>query len=139
MPWRPAWARTKKMSFREIRKMTSQKMLRIIATRDLGRLAIAGTVMGAGIVLMHYLGMESVEFPGRILYDPGLVAASVVIAEEQARWLGTTKSTEIGPFASTIPTTRLIAPCGSEQGRSRPWVSLARPADWPKPQRAQPQ
>lgn len=73
-------ARTKKMSFREIRKMTSQKMLRIIATRDLGRLAIAGTVMGAGIVLMHYLGMESVEFPGRILYDPGLVAASVVIA-----------------------------------------------------------
>jgi NO-binding membrane sensor protein with MHYT domain/methyl-accepting chemotaxis protein len=40
---------------------------------------VAGGVVGAGVACMHYLGMWAVELPGRIVWSPGLVAASIVI------------------------------------------------------------
>lgn len=39
-----------------------------------------GLLMGAGIVLMHYLGMAAMKMPGHIQYDTGLVALSIFIA-----------------------------------------------------------
>ena len=44
------------------------------------RLAIAGVLMGAGIVGMHYLGMEAMRMQPRITYDPLYFFLSVLIA-----------------------------------------------------------
>ncbi|MBV8687797.1 MAG: EAL domain-containing protein [Alphaproteobacteria bacterium] len=38
----------------------------------------AGAAIGAGIAAMHYVGMSALEVPGRLDWDPGLVAASLV-------------------------------------------------------------
>jgi signal transduction histidine kinase len=47
---------------------------------DVSDLVAGGALMGLGIAAMHYTGMAAVRVPGRILYDPALVAASVAIA-----------------------------------------------------------
>ena len=43
-------------------------------------LGIAGTVLGSGIGLMHYVGMAALRMPAHIYYDPLLFALSVVVA-----------------------------------------------------------
>jgi PAS domain S-box-containing protein len=43
-------------------------------------LAGAGLLMGVAIAGMHYVGMAAMRIPGRIDYDPRLVAASLAIA-----------------------------------------------------------
>jgi NO-binding membrane sensor protein with MHYT domain/two-component sensor histidine kinase len=43
-------------------------------------LLTGGSLMGGGIVLMHYTGMAAMEMDAQITYQPALVAASVVIA-----------------------------------------------------------
>ncbi len=43
-------------------------------------LSQSGFLMGMGIILMHYLGMFALEFPGKIVWDPLWVLASAVIA-----------------------------------------------------------
>src|SRR6185369_4514164 len=43
------------------------------------RSIIAGSVIGAGVASMHYLGMSAVEMPGHIAWSWDLVAASIVI------------------------------------------------------------
>ncbi|QPJ62546.1 MAG: SpoIIE family protein phosphatase [Candidatus Nitronauta litoralis] len=43
-------------------------------------LSQSGFLMGMGIILMHYLGMFALEFPGKIIWNPALVLTSVVIA-----------------------------------------------------------
>ena len=44
------------------------------------RIGLAGLLMGLGIAAMHYTGMAAMRLPGRVAYDPLLVAASVLIA-----------------------------------------------------------
>ncbi len=39
---------------------------------------LGGAIVGAAIAAMHYIGMAAFEIPGRVLWDPALVAASVV-------------------------------------------------------------
>ncbi|HER27013.1 MAG TPA: PAS domain S-box protein [Rhodospirillales bacterium] len=46
----------------------------------LSRLAIGGLLMGAGIGLMHYVGMAGMIVDARMYYDPLLFAASVFVA-----------------------------------------------------------
>jgi NO-binding membrane sensor protein with MHYT domain/methyl-accepting chemotaxis protein len=41
--------------------------------------AVGGGTVGAGVACMHYLGMWAVELPGRVQWNAGLVAASIVI------------------------------------------------------------
>jgi NO-binding membrane sensor protein with MHYT domain len=43
-------------------------------------LFVGGAVTGAGVAIMHYVGMSAINMYGEIHYDPLLVAASVVIA-----------------------------------------------------------
>ncbi|MGZ7442350.1 EAL domain-containing protein [Paenibacillus sp. TH7-28] len=43
-------------------------------------IAIGGLMMGAGIVTMHYIGMEAMVMPVKLSYDKTLWALSVVIA-----------------------------------------------------------
>ena len=40
---------------------------------------IGGAVVGAGLACMHYTGMSAVELPGRMTFDPVLVAVSVAL------------------------------------------------------------
>jgi NO-binding membrane sensor protein with MHYT domain len=45
-----------------------------------GPLLLGGTIVGLGVASMHYLGMGAVRVQASLSYNPGLVAASVVIA-----------------------------------------------------------
>ena len=62
--------------------VTSGFALAITSGTQLSSLRLFGAalVMGAGIALMHYLGMASIAIVPGIIYDPALVALSVVIA-----------------------------------------------------------
>ncbi len=44
------------------------------------RIGAAGLLMGAGICLMHYIGMAAMHVVARVTYDPATVALSFVIA-----------------------------------------------------------
>ena len=44
------------------------------------RIAIAGTIMGSGVAVMHYTGMYAMRMPADMSWNVGLVALSVVIA-----------------------------------------------------------
>ncbi|GAB7039752.1 MULTISPECIES: MHYT domain-containing protein [Catenuloplanes] len=48
--------------------------------RSWQRILTSGVLTGAGVVAMHYTGMRAMRVVGVIHYDPGLVAASCVIA-----------------------------------------------------------
>ncbi|MFJ8111763.1 MHYT domain-containing protein [Streptomyces sp. NPDC096132] len=54
----------------------------IVGYRAAGRasLALAGVVTGLGVAAMHYLGMAAMQLNGSIVYDPLVVALSVLIA-----------------------------------------------------------
>lgn len=54
----------------------------IVGYRGSTRMALVtgGTVTGLGIATMHYLGMDGVRLHGRVAYDTGSVALSVLIA-----------------------------------------------------------
>jgi NO-binding membrane sensor protein with MHYT domain len=45
-----------------------------------GPLLLAGLITGLGVASMHYMGMAAMRMPGRITYEAGLFAVSVVIA-----------------------------------------------------------
>jgi len=47
----------------------------------IGRLAIGGIVMGAGIAAMHYIGMSAIRIPGGSMsYDPFYWGLSIIVA-----------------------------------------------------------
>ncbi|GAA1419656.1 MHYT domain-containing protein [Catellatospora coxensis] len=50
----------------------------------LSRIILGGLLTGVGVAGMHYLGMFAMRLDGVISYDPGLVAASVLIAATAA-------------------------------------------------------
>ena len=57
---------------------------------SLPRLLVAGTAVGLGVVVMHYLGMYGMRFGGYINWSTGLVATSIliaVVAATAALWL----------------------------------------------------
>ncbi len=61
------------------------------AGASLMRIALAGVFMGAGIVIMHYIGMYALHASLHMTHAPGWVAASVVVgaaASGVALWLG---------------------------------------------------
>eukprot|EP01040_Poterioochromonas_malhamensis_P010189 gene10189-11078_t len=68
------------MSLEEIRSLSPLQYLWICSTTDLKWLVMGGVIAASGVCVMHYIGMESMEFHGRIEWDVGIVAASVVIA-----------------------------------------------------------
>ena len=46
---------------------------------------LGGAIVGGGIAAMHYTGMAAFEVAGRILWDPALVAASIVARRRDRR------------------------------------------------------
>lgn len=71
---------TSKLSISELRKMKNYRLFALIATKDLKYLLVGGACAGSGVSVMHYVGMKSMTFHGRIVYDPGLVFLSVIVA-----------------------------------------------------------
>ncbi|HEY2264076.1 MAG TPA: MHYT domain-containing protein [Streptosporangiaceae bacterium] len=45
-----------------------------------GPLLTGGLILGIGVASMHYVGMMAIRVPDSLSYNPGLVAASVIIA-----------------------------------------------------------
>ena len=64
----------------QIKQMGKFHILRIVCTHRLQRILLGGFIGGAGVAVMHYLGMMSLEFQGKMIYNPGLVALSVIVA-----------------------------------------------------------
>ena len=57
------------------------------------RLILSGAIVGLGVVMMHYVGMQALRIPGQVAYRPGLFGVSVVIALTAATvalWLAVT-------------------------------------------------
>ena len=69
-----------KYTMGQIKQMGKYEILRIVCTHNLHRIIIGGLLGGAGVILVHYLGMMSLEFQGTVKYNYGLIALSVIIA-----------------------------------------------------------
>jgi NO-binding membrane sensor protein with MHYT domain len=55
-------------------------LYRLAVLKGLSPLAIGGMVTGAGVCVMHYIGMMALTAPVTIKWNPGLVVLSVIIA-----------------------------------------------------------
>ena len=73
---------TRSLSIAEIRKVkTSATMVMILAlTKSPLSLLIGGVVTASGVCVMHYIGMSAVVLDAELVWEPGIVAASVLIA-----------------------------------------------------------
>ena len=62
--------------------LASLVALFVVSRRKMGafRTVIGGSLMGAGIAGMHYIGMEAMRLPAMCSYSPGLVILSVLLA-----------------------------------------------------------
>jgi methyl-accepting chemotaxis protein PixJ len=60
----------------------SAVMLHVISRDKIGiqQLLLGGTLMGAGIGVMHYTGMAAMQMDALMLYDPLLFIVSVIVA-----------------------------------------------------------
>jgi len=73
--------------------------------RGLVRVAFGGLFTGVGVAAMHYTGMYAMRMDGEVHYDPGLVAASVVIAVVAATvalWFTVTLSRRMVIFGAAL-------------------------------------
>ena len=68
------------MSIHEIRKLSATKILYLISVNSLQHLIGGGFLTGAGVVVMHYVGMSAIRFQGHIQWNIGIIVSSVVIA-----------------------------------------------------------
>ena len=74
-------AKVETMTISEIRHMKhANDFLGSALFTNLLPLAIGGVFIAAGVCVMHYIGMMAMVFDGTILWDGGIVAASVLIA-----------------------------------------------------------
>jgi PAS domain S-box-containing protein len=78
-----------------------------VAVRGTGlaSLLVAGPLMGMGVAAMHYTGMAAMRVPGNLVFDPAIVAISVVLAVSAATaalWL---------TFRRNRPWQKLAAAC----------------------------
>jgi NO-binding membrane sensor protein with MHYT domain len=71
---------SEKYSIAELKHMGELRILRLVFTHSLSRIAWGGVIAGGGVAAMHYLGMMSMEFQGTIRYNAGLVVVSVLVA-----------------------------------------------------------
>lgn len=49
----------------------------LVATDRLGRVFAGGLIIGLGIAAMHFIGIAAIIIPGRLSWDPALVASSI--------------------------------------------------------------
>mmetsp|Transcript_4077 Transcript_4077/g.4481 ORF Transcript_4077/g.4481 Transcript_4077/m.4481 type:complete len:352 (+) Transcript_4077:30-1085(+) len=68
------------ISLEEMINYTEFDILILLATRRLTNLILGGCIAGSGVVIMHYIGMAAMEFPGQVHWNYGIIVASIVIA-----------------------------------------------------------
>ena len=68
------------MSMKDVQKMKAFQMVLIIGTRAPQHLLLGGLITGSGVVVMHYLGMAAMRFQGHIVWNAGIITASIIIA-----------------------------------------------------------
>jgi NO-binding membrane sensor protein with MHYT domain len=69
------------------------------------RIVLGGLFAGVGVAVMHYTGMYAMRLDGKVSYDPGLVAASVVIAVVAATvalWFTVTLRRRLAIFVAAL-------------------------------------
>ena len=64
----------------EIKRMGKFQILFIVCTTSLHRIIAGGMITGGALCLSRYMGALSVQFPGQIEYNDGMVALSVVLS-----------------------------------------------------------
>ena len=69
---------TKAMSIKDIRGKSKIKVMAMF--KGLKPIAMGGVLAGAGVCVMHYLGMQAQTFAVRMEWNIGIIAASVLIA-----------------------------------------------------------
>ena len=79
------------MTIEEIRRIKNVRIF-ILSTlfKGLQRLVLCGITTAAGVCVMHYVGMEAMVFDGKIEWNQGIVAASVliaIVAASAAMWI----------------------------------------------------
>lgn len=67
-------------SMKSVQKFGIRDILPLILTKSTQHLLLGGAFTGSGVVVMHYVGMAAMKFPGRIVWNVGAIAGSVVIA-----------------------------------------------------------
>ena len=63
-----------------IKQIQSTNLAALALFKNIVPLLTGGVVTGSGIVVMHYVGMKAIIFPGVIENNPGIIAASIFIA-----------------------------------------------------------
>lgn len=71
---------TASLTFRDISNIKSTQILWIMGTHYPYHLLGGGLCTGSGVVVMHYVGMAAMRFPGTIVWNEGIIAASIFIA-----------------------------------------------------------
>eukprot|EP01034_Spumella_vulgaris_P046864 gene46864-58447_t len=56
------------------------RLIVILLTKSLHLMCMGGLLAGSGVCCMHYLGMWAMTFKGRILWNHGAIAGSLLIA-----------------------------------------------------------
>ena len=69
----------KNFSIKEAKNKSNLKRLALF--KGLKPIIIGGIFTGAGVCVMHYIGMTAMVFEGTMSWDIGIIAASVIIAE----------------------------------------------------------
>jgi len=69
------------LTIREIRSIKRKDTFLVLTLfRNVGKLVVGGIVTATGVCVMHYIGMEAMVVDGKIHWNAGIVAASVIIA-----------------------------------------------------------
>lgn len=68
------------MTMGKIMKLSPFQLVCLIAYKSPQHLVGGGLLAAVGVCIMHYVGMAAMRFPGRIVWDYGVIVASVVIA-----------------------------------------------------------
>lgn len=63
-----------------IEQIRNTNLVTLALFKNLLPLVVGGLVTASGIIVMHYIGMRAVIFPGRIEWNVGAIIASVIIA-----------------------------------------------------------
>jgi NO-binding membrane sensor protein with MHYT domain len=84
---------------------TSLALYFVAGNNTLTRVVTAGTILGLGVCVMHYLGMYGMRFGGRFDWSAGLVALSVaiaIVAAIAALWLAFNTNTWLARVGAAL-------------------------------------
>jgi NO-binding membrane sensor protein with MHYT domain len=72
------------MSLRQLRRVGTRKLLIVMLTNRWGLFVFGGSVNAAGFVLMHVMGMRSIQFQGKFIASPGSMIGWLFLIETLA-------------------------------------------------------